>query len=75
MKEPLTADEIRKLAGKVSGVRELVAPKKREEAAAVPDAKLPDWLAEDGKRMRRPIIESGAKVTLGFSKDIEANWG
>ena len=74
VKQPLTVAELRKLAGKVGGARELVAPKKREEAAAVPDDALLEWLAADGKRMRRPIIESGARTTVGFSTAIQALW-
>jgi arsenate reductase-like glutaredoxin family protein len=58
----------------VGGARELVAPKRREEAAAIPDAKLLEWLAADGKRVRRPIIEAGPKVTLGFSSDVQDRW-
>jgi arsenate reductase-like glutaredoxin family protein len=52
----------------------LVAPKKRAEAADVPDAELLDWLAADGKRVRRPILEAGPKVTLGFTADVQAQW-
>ena len=70
----MTADELGRLAKKVGGARELVAPKRRGEAADIPDAKLLDWLAADGKRVRRPILEAGAKVTLGFTADVQARW-
>jgi len=30
--------------------------------------KLLRWLAADGARVRRPIVVTGAKVTLGFSE-------
>ena len=51
-----------------------MAPKKRTEAAEVADADLIEWLAADGKRLRRPILESGPKLTLGFSADIQKEW-
>jgi arsenate reductase len=69
IKQPLTAAEIEKLAKRVGGVRELVAPKRRAEAESVPDAKLVEWLAADGGRMRRPIIDLGNRITLGFTAD------
>ena len=67
IKEPLTADEIRKLAAQVGGVKELVAPKRRAEAEGLEGEKLVAWLAADGARLRRPIVVVGRQVTLGFN--------
>jgi arsenate reductase-like glutaredoxin family protein len=67
IKEPLSADEIRKLAAKVGGPTELVAPKRRAEAAGLDGEKLIAWLAADGARIRRPIVVAGRKITLGFN--------
>jgi arsenate reductase-like glutaredoxin family protein len=67
IKEPLTADEIRKLAAKVGGAEELVAPKRRAEAEGLQGEKLIAWLAADGARLRRPIVVAGKQVTLGFN--------
>lgn len=67
IKEPLTADEIRKLAAKVGGAEELVAPKRRAEAEGLQGEKLVAWLAADGARLRRPIVVAGKQVTLGFN--------
>jgi arsenate reductase-like glutaredoxin family protein len=67
IKEPLTADEIRKLAARVGGPGELVAPKRRAEAAGLTGEKLIAWLAADGARLRRPIVVAGKAVTLGFN--------
>ena len=69
IKEPLSEAELRALAPKVGGVRQLVAPKRRGEAEAVPDDKLLAWLAADGGRVRRPIVAVGKTVTLGFAAD------
>src|SRR5919109_5417687 len=68
IKEPLSVEELRRLASRVGGVDELVAPKRRAEAEGLHGEKLLRWLAEDGARVRRPIVVTGAKVTLGFSE-------
>jgi arsenate reductase len=72
IKEPLDEAELRALAPKVGGVRALVAPKRRAEAEPIPDGELFAWLAEDGGRLRRPIVVAGRKVTLGFAADAKA---
>ena len=62
---------------RVGGADELVAPKRKAEAAAADltgDALLA-WLAEGGKRVRRPIIDVGGKVLLGFAADARAALG
>ena len=69
VKQPLSAVELEKLAKRVGGIRELVAPKRRKEAEAVSDADLAAWMAEDGGRVRRPIIDTGKQVALGFTAD------
>jgi arsenate reductase len=71
IKEPLDEAELRALAPKVGGVRQLVAPKRRAEAEPIPDEKLFSWLAEEGGRLRRPIVLVGRKVTLGFAADAK----
>lgn len=72
MKEPLTAAELTALSRRVEGgLRALVAPKRRAEAEAVPDAKLAAWLAEDGGRVRRPIIDLGeGALAVGFTAAV-----
>ena len=34
------------------------------------DAQIVDWLAEDPKRLRRPIIDTGSAIYLGFAKNV-----
>lgn len=72
VKEPLTASELKSLAERVEGgLRALVAPKRRAEAEEVTDAKLAGWLAEDGARVRRPIIDLGSgPLALGFTAEV-----
>ena len=72
IKEPLDEAELRALAPKVGGVRQLVAPKRRSEAEPISDEKLFAWLAADGARLRRPIVIVGKKILLGFAKDAQA---
>src|SRR5579859_2400995 len=71
IKQPLTVEELAKLARQVGGARNLVAPKRRGEAEAVKDADLLRWLAADGGRVRRPIVVTGKTITLGFAKDAK----
>ena len=75
IKQPLAADELRALAKKTGGAEALVAPKRRAEAEGLSGEKLIAWLAEDGGRVRRPIIEVGGKVTLGFAADAQEQLG
>jgi len=51
IKEPLSVDELRRLASRVGGVDELVAPKRRAEAEGLHGEKLLRWLAADGARV------------------------
>lgn len=71
IKQPLDAAELRALAKKAGGAELLVAPKRRAEAEGLSGEKLIAWLAEDGARVRRPIIEVGGALTLGFAADAQ----
>src|SRR5258705_13398677 len=71
IKQPLTGPEIRALAKKAGGVELLVAPKRRAETGGLSGEKLIAWLAEDGARGRRPIIEGGGGLRLGFAADTQ----
>jgi arsenate reductase-like glutaredoxin family protein len=74
IKEPLTVAELKTLAKRVGGPEMLVAPKQRAEAEGLTGDKLLAWLAEDGRRLRRPIIDVsgdvGGKVLLGFTNSV-----
>jgi arsenate reductase-like glutaredoxin family protein len=73
VKEPLTVDELRRLASRVGGAEHLVAPKRRAEAEGLSGEKLLRWLSEDGGRVRRPIVVAGKKTTLGFTDAVRAD--
>jgi arsenate reductase-like glutaredoxin family protein len=69
LKEPLSPAELRALAKKAGGLEHLVAPKRRAEAEGLSGEKLLAWLAADGGRVRRPIVEVGGELTLGFAEE------
>ncbi len=72
IKEPLSVEELKKIATKIDDPKELVAPKRRAEAARLSGESLYKWLAADGSRVRRPIAIVAGKVTLGFAGDARA---
>src|SRR5690348_10876146 len=75
IKQPLTAAELRALAKKAGGAEQLVAPMRKKEAEGLSGEKLIAWLAEDGGRVRRPIVEVGDERTLGFAADAQEKLG
>ena len=72
IKQPLSVAELRALSKKAGGAESLVAPKRRAEAAGLLGDELLTWLAEDGARVRRPIIEVEGKLVLGFAAEARA---
>ncbi len=75
MKQPLTEAEAVALGKRLGGLRELVAPKRRAEAEAVPDAKLAAWLAANPNFVRRPLIDTGKQLEAGFTAEVRARLG
>ena len=75
MKQPLSEAEAAQLGKRLGSVRELVAPKRRTEAEAVPDAKLAAWLAENPNFVRRPLIDTGKQLEAGFTAEVRAKLG
>lgn len=67
MKQPLTEKEVRALAARLGGIRELVGPKRREELAPLSDAELVAHLAKNPGHVRRPLIDTGKILTAGFT--------
>ncbi|MFN2615097.1 MAG: arsenate reductase family protein [Actinomycetota bacterium] len=69
-KDRLTVKEIDAIAARAGGVRALVAPTRRAEADEIPEKRLSAWIAEDPRRLRRPIIDTGTEVSVGFTKAV-----
>lgn len=72
IKQPLTVAELKALAKRVGGPEQLVAPKRKADAEGLAGEQLYAWLAADGGNLRRPIIELGSDLFIGFSKDTQA---
>src|SRR5205814_8060768 len=68
IKEPLSVDELRRLASRVGGVDELVAPKRRAGAGGLHGETLLRWRAAGGARLRRPRVATGAGVPRAVSE-------
>ncbi|MFN2610384.1 MAG: arsenate reductase family protein [Actinomycetota bacterium] len=56
------------LAKRAGGASQLVAPTKRAEVEGMTEAAIIAYLIEDPRHLRRPIIDLGGKVLLGFTK-------
>ena len=67
MKQPLTEDEVRSLAKRLGGIRELVGPKRREELAPLSDEALVAHLAKNPGHLRRPLFDTGKQLIAGFT--------
>jgi arsenate reductase-like glutaredoxin family protein len=81
VKQPLTEGEVRALGERLGGLRELIAPKRRKEleALGLGDEALVRHLSENPNHVRRPLVDTGRKLTAGFTADVraalEAEWG
>ena len=75
MKQPLSEQEVRALAKRLGGIRELVGPKKREELSTLSDAELVGHLVKNPGHLRRPLIDTGRLLTAGFTAETRAALG
>ena len=75
IKQPLTQTELRALAKRLGGIRELVAPKQRAALESLSDAELLVDLAENPTHVRRPLIDTGAQLYAGFTADVRERLG
>ena len=74
-REPLTAAELKALASRLGGMRELVGPKRRKETADLTDAQLLAHLVKNPAHLRRPLIDTGKLLLAGFKADARAALG
>ncbi len=75
IKQPLSEAEVKALAKRLGGIRELVAPKRRAETEALSDAALVEHLANNPNHVRRPLIDTGALLTAGFTPKVREQLG
>jgi arsenate reductase len=72
MKKPLSEAEVRALAGRLGGVRELIAPKRKGELGGMGEEELVKHLAATPHHVRRPLLDTGKRVLAGFTADVRA---
>ena len=75
-KEPLTADEIRRLAklapGGVRGLLSIRSPQVKAlglDRRQVSDAELVALMVKEPRLLRRPLLHDGRRLVVGFAKD------
>ena len=81
-KEPLTADEIRRLAALLpDGVRGLLSRRSPQVKALgidrrpVGDRELIALMVKEPRLLRRPLLLDGRRLVVGFTKDAYAGVG
>jgi hypothetical protein len=68
-------EELERLARRVGGMVELVKPTARAEVEGLGDAEIARFLSENPNSVRRPIIDTGEMVTLGFTPGVREKLG
>ncbi len=72
VKKPLSEAEVRALAARMGGVRELIAPKRKAELEGMGEEELVCHLAANPNHVRRPLIDTGSRVLGGFTAQVRA---
>ena len=72
IKQPLSASELRALAKRAGGAHELVKPNNKKDAEGMKDAEVIDFLVANPNAVRRPIVDTGKVLTLGFMPKVKA---
>ena len=67
LKEPLTLEELTALGKRVDDVRDLVKPLNKSDVEGMSDKDVLRYLAKNPNSVRRPIIDTGKILTLGFT--------
>lgn len=67
LKQPLSLAELSALAKRVEDVRDLVKPLNKSEVEGMKDKDILGYLAKNPNSVRRPIIDTGKLLTLGFT--------
>ena len=75
MKQPLTEAELAALVMRVGDAMELVKPLNKKEAEGMSEKEILRYLAANPNSVRRPIIDTGKVLTLGFTPEARAKLG
>lgn len=71
-KVPLTKAELDALAKRVDDVRDLVKPLNKKDVEGLSDAEVIKYLVATPNSVRRPIIDTGDVLALGFTPAARA---
>jgi arsenate reductase-like glutaredoxin family protein len=74
-KDRLTFAEILELGGRLGGVAALLPGNRRDEVEGMSDEEIGRYLADDPSRIKRPIIDTGDHVYVGFSRAVQEELG
>jgi arsenate reductase-like glutaredoxin family protein len=66
----LTRSELQLLANRVGDIRLLVAPTRLSEVDGFDRRQIIEYLQEDPRHLRRPIIDTGEELHLGFTAAV-----
>lgn len=70
-RDRLTEEEIVELGERAGGVASLVPAKQRNEVEGMSPEEITRYLAEDPSRIKRPIIDTGHHVYIGFNETVQ----
>lgn len=62
--------ELKALAKRVGDANELVKPINKKDVEGMSDAQVLSYLAENPNSVRRPIVDTGGVLTLGFTPKV-----
>jgi arsenate reductase-like glutaredoxin family protein len=71
----LTLAEIVELGERAGGVAALVPAKQKDEIEGMSPDEISRYLADDPSRIKRPIIDTGDGVYIGFSRAVQEELG
>jgi arsenate reductase-like glutaredoxin family protein len=63
---------LRGLGKRAGGMHELVKPNNKKDAEGMSDAEVVQFLVENPNAVRRPIVDTGGVLTLGFAPKVRA---
>jgi arsenate reductase-like glutaredoxin family protein len=74
-RDRLTVAEINELGERAGGVASLVPAKQRDEVEGMTSEEITQYLAQDPSRIKRPIIDTGDQVYIGFNRTVQQQLG
>lgn len=66
----MSEEELRALSSRIGDARELVKPLNKKEVEGFSEEEILRYLAANPNSVRRPIIDTGERITLGFTPAV-----